>query len=397
MFYKKEMSLLSVVLVLLFFLVSIHRCDATLIPSTSIDTYTLSLTGDVLNQVSGLNIKVKIKDSKGDIAPGITFLSNGANALLSNVTGPFGDDFVITVALNGNIKDGKATVKGKFVENSILPGADLTIVSVERDGGVNITSQITTNFSFTNSKAPIDPPTGTSSSGAFTSGGTSSSSGGSTDSTPPLSPAVQNIVNVFLSDNNDIDPDLAGEVLEDTLDNSPKSFVKLTGSSRFQLKPLGLNKYYANLKILVKANGFDRLSCLIHANDLDNINSTTSAGVSPTYLKVIGPELTLKLQDGKTYNITKRVKSSFLPVDRGLQILNGEVQSTKAKLFIICAPYSSKDPDIIDYANENNLLVDNLTWRQLFRYRIETDNDLIFVDASIFFNILAPKSANVNP
>lgn len=396
MFNKKEMSLLSVVLVILFFLAGTYRCNATLIPNTNIDTYTLSLTGNILNQVSGLNIKIKIKDSKGDIAPGVTFLSNGATVLLSNVTGPFGDDFVITLALNGNIKDGKATIKGKFAENSILPGADFTIVSIERDGGVNITSQITTNISFSNSKAPIETPTTSSSSGAPPSEGTSSS-GSSTSTTPPISPEAQNIVNVFLSDNNDIDPDLAGEVLEETLDNSPKSFVKLTGSSKFQLKSLGLNKYYTNLKISVKANGFDRLSCLIHANDLDNINSTTGAGISPTYLKVIGPELTLKLQDGKIYNITKRIKSSFLPVDRGLQILNGEVQSTKAKLFIICAPYSSKDPDIIDYANENDLVVDNLTWQQLFRYVIDTDNELIFADSSIFFNILAPKSATVSP
>ena len=148
---------LSIVLLLILFLECISKCEAKLIPSTDLDTYTITLNGNTLNEVSGLNIFIKLKDNKAAIVPNITFSSQGATSLLSAVTGPEQDRFTLTITLNGKITNGQATITGKFVEGSILSGAEFEVIKIERDGGTDITNLLTTQINFSNSQVVLTP------------------------------------------------------------------------------------------------------------------------------------------------------------------------------------------------------------------------------------------------
>ncbi|MBI1858313.1 MAG: hypothetical protein HYR97_04285 [Candidatus Melainabacteria bacterium] len=158
MLQNKKIKLFSVVLFLLLFIGYISKCNADTIPSTDIDTYKITLNGDVLNDVAGLNIFIQIKDNKASIKPNVTFSSQGAIAILSSVTGPQADQFTISLALSGNITNGQGVINGNFVEESILPGAEFSVIKIERDGGVDITSSLTKQIEFINSVVEEEPP-----------------------------------------------------------------------------------------------------------------------------------------------------------------------------------------------------------------------------------------------
>lgn len=148
---------LSIVLLLIFFLGCISKCEAKPILSTALDTYTITLNGNTLNEVSGLNVFIKLKDNKAAIGSSITFSSQGATSLLSAVTGPEQDQFTVTVTLNGKITNGQATLTGKFVEGSILSGAEFEVIKIERDGGTDITNLLTIEIDFKNSQVALTP------------------------------------------------------------------------------------------------------------------------------------------------------------------------------------------------------------------------------------------------
>ena len=381
-FNNNKISFLSIILIVLFSFGYFSKSTAATIQSVNVDSYALTLNGSILNEVSGLIVKVQIKDLKGDIASNVTFSSNGASSLLSSVTGPEGDLYTITLALNGKIKDGKATINGKFIAGSLFPGTELNIIKVERDGGVDITNLLTTEILFKNSKAtPTPTPTPTA---------TPSATPTPEDTAPtpePLSEEVQDQLDHFLDDNSgDIDLSEAGTVLEDAFANGDLSgTISLTGSDTFQLKSKGLNRYYARLNISGKANGFDRLLCEVATRDFgpdqeDNFRN-------PSYFKPSPLSFTLKLQEGKSYRINKRIRVPFLPLQRGLDILRGTNTSSTMQLSVNCASYSS---------NDDKLDTTDLTINDLVLYWLVVHSKDILSHHWIDIDVLSPKAANVS-
>jgi len=157
MLKNKKIKFVSVILFLLLSVGYISKCNADTIPSSDINSYKITLNGDILNQVAGLNIFVQIKDNKANIQPSVTFSSQGAIAILSSVTGPQADQFTISLALSGNITNGQGVINGNFVEGSIIPGAEFSVIKIERDGGVDITSSLTKQIEFINSVVEEEP------------------------------------------------------------------------------------------------------------------------------------------------------------------------------------------------------------------------------------------------
>ena len=393
MHFNKKIYCFIVGLILFFSSGYFLKSTATVIQSTNIDTYTISLNGDILNQVSGLNIKIQIKDLKADIASSVTFSSNGASSILSSVTGPEGDIYTITLALNGKIKDGKAAISGKFIQGSIFPGADLNIIKIERDGGTDITSLLTAGISFKNSKAtststPTPTPTPTT---------TSSATPNATPESEPLSPEVQDQLNHFLGDNSgDIDLSEAGSVLEDALANGElNGNLRVSGSNTFQLKPKGLNRYYAQISLEGKADGFDRFLCELSTGNDESIDLS--------YFKPPVSKFTLKLQEGKSYRIYKRIKIPFIPTEEGLDILKGKISSDEIRFIISCASYSTKDQELFEYLEDNfgyPAEPSDITTFDLLNYWLhikdrENIRKWIIMYQIKYINILAPKAANV--
>ena len=164
MFCTTKSRFFSFILVsLVFFLTGFYECKAKMIPTSpnpDAESYAITLQGNELNNVSGLNITVKLNDNKAKIKPSVTFSAKGATVLLSTVTPLNLDNYVISLVLNGKISDGKATISGKFIAGSIAPGAEMNIIKVERDGGADITSLLITDVTFT-SPAPVISPTPT--------------------------------------------------------------------------------------------------------------------------------------------------------------------------------------------------------------------------------------------
>lgn len=386
--FSKKLSFIILGLLSLFSLGYFSKTNAEIISSTLTDTYTINLSGIHLNNVSGLNVKIKLPRKQADITTGVTFKGTGANVLLSTVTGPSAEEYTVSLVLTGMITDGKATITGKFIENSIIPGAEFLVTSITQDGGLDLTDLLTKEIIFSNSKAtptPTATPSATPSATATPSG-----SGGVTATPTPsasVSAQAQDIIDLIGEDGSDIDPSEIQEALAD----EDKANVIARSSSSLQLKKNGLNKVFVRLNGSL-GKGFlfsdeDRLSCILISID--------------DFLKVQNPvfsaPLTSKSNRNVKYRFSKRVALSVLPDGDGLKLLNNEIDTKSVSLFPICFTYDKADGDkaLQDAANRKGKLVSSLSGTEYLFGLLDAAPRIIFGD-SIDVNLLAPKTADIN-
>ncbi|GEM_PF-3393698 len=114
------------------------------------DSYSINLSGNVLNTVTAINITTSVAGNSTKLKPGVTFKANGASLILSDVNPSTG---VISLVWSGNITDGKLTVSGKINPVSTLP--QLTITRIEAAGGKDITGEVT---ALIKAASPSPPP-----------------------------------------------------------------------------------------------------------------------------------------------------------------------------------------------------------------------------------------------
>lgn len=393
--FNKKINLLIVTLVLLFSFGSFSKSTAVTISGIDTDTYAITLNGNTLNEVSGLNITVEIKDSKGKISPGVTFLSNGANALLSSVTTPRANEFLISIALNGKIKDGKATISGKFVENSLSSGAEFNILKVERDGGVNITSLLTAGITFKNSKAtPMPTPSPSPTPSSEDSEDETSTS--EEEPQEPVSEETQSIVSTFIGENNEeIDLTALSESIDESLTNGElsKDSISLSGSEVFQLKPDKINNYFLKTTAIAKESAIDhdklRLACSLIIFDM-NSDDTSFLGIPQSVSRGI-LRFNLGFRKGKVSRVTKVIKIPILSTGQVKQLLQNQKPSIDLSLHLFCTPYSIENPEIVQLASEKRMSPKNLTMKELEVFFFHNDIDHITLFARHRVQIQAPK------
>ncbi len=400
MFSKKRTALKKIVLVLLLCLGCFLKCKAVPIPgfpNPDADSYTISLKGDVLNTVSGLNIIVRINNNKADIKPSVSFSSMGATTILSSVAGPEGDQFTITLALNGTITDGQATISGKFVENSIAPAAEINIVKVTRDGGADITSQLTTGITFTtptNSNSSNSGSTGTSSSSGSISSSSSSSSGSTASND-----ASQLLVNYLIGDGDQTALQLLNSSsAEPDFVNANADSLTVKATNSFQLKSRGLNRYFITLDGVLNSKGteYDTLTCLVTSRIKNLPKNLISALFSSTFFAPASPALNIKFPISNfKLRFRKIIKIPFLPKDDGITILTDTDPdaSYDGLILVACAAYDSNDPALVNYLKEKKIKQSNIDIFTVIR-ALPADK-YSFVHSGKEFRVIPPKTADV--
>ena len=186
--------------------------------SSGLDTYTITLINkdgktSLNSPTSGLNIKVAPGglDVAG-IDSGASFKATGATPVLTSANPTTN---VISTIWSGGISDGKVIITGKLKQGvSIAP--NFTVVSVEKDGGKDITGDL--NITVNLSSSTASEPSSSSSSGSVSS---SSSSGSVTTSSSSGSVNTK-------------EPSI-------TLSAPEQFVVKKTGGNVFKLKATGAN------------------------------------------------------------------------------------------------------------------------------------------------------------
>lgn len=395
---KKANSFIVIVLSLLFSVLNASKGSADIISSTNIDTYTINLSGSELNNISGLNLKIKIPGKKADITTGITFMGTGASVLLSTVTGPTSEEYTLSLVLTGMITDGKATITGKFIDNSIVNGAEFLVTSITRDGNSDLTSILTKEIIFSNSKA-TPTPTATPTSTTTPSSSPDSSPAPVSSSTP--STKADDIVDLITSEDGelDIDPSSIEENLAE--DNDAKLLVSFP--STLQLKKEGLNKIYLRLqgaidKGFINNSMLNQFSCYVfpHSADPEEIDS------SPDFLKLSNPVFSIPIsQNGSNFRFARRVAVNVLP-DGGIgtSLLKGELGYYDVQFKGLCTVFDrdSQDGKLRDYANTLGKTVNSLTVSDLYFYFLVKNKDsdgikFIFIDdnSSVDLTLLAPE------
>lgn len=387
--FSKKLSFIILGLLSLFSFGYFSKTNAEIISSTLTDTYTINLSGIHLNNVSGLNVKIKLPRKQADITTGVTFKGTGANVLLSTVTGPSAEEYTVSLVLTGMITDGKATITGKFIENSIIPGAEFLVTSITQDGGLDLTDLLTKEIIFSNSKAtptPTATPSATPSATATPSG-----SGGVTATPTPsasVSAQAQDIIDLIGEEGSDIDPSEIQEALADEDDAK----ASITASNSVQLKKNGLNKLYVRLNgSLGKGFTFreDRLSCVLVTFDAGD------------FLKVQNPvfsaPISSRFNRSAKYRFSKRVALSILPDSDGLKLLNNEIDTRKVSIAPICFAYEKArgDAALQDRANDRGKSVSSLSATEYLFGLLDAAPSIIFGDF-IDVNLLAPKTADIN-
>lgn len=360
---------------------------AATITSSTLDTYTIKLTGNDLNNVSGLNITVKLPRKQADITTGVTFSGMGATTLLSTVTGPTGEDYLISLVLNGMITDGKATITGMLVDGSIINGAEFLVTGITRDGGTDLTSLLTVDISFSNSKATPTP------SPSATPVATSTPASTPVVTATPVSEAVQNIIDI-------IDPngetEISAEDIQTALDNSSIKEFALTASKTVQLKKNGLNKIYVRMNGLFKKDFPAKyLHCYLFSDNIGGEQPTNNFITSPAPAYFAN----LSSVSGAKYRFTKRVGLSVLPNPGtdGEKIIKGEIDSISLDITAYC--YAT-DKNLDQYAKSIGVKVPDLTFTNISNYAFPY-NVLPTANVALFGNqvdvkILAPKAADTS-
>lgn len=125
-------------------------------PTTTPDSYSITLNGSSLNSAKALNITFNITGGAAELESGFTLKATGASILLSNVDAV---NKIITVVFTGLVTDGKVTISGKLKAGSVTGSPILSIVKVAKDGDVDLTSGLTIEPLL--SQAPASTPTPT--------------------------------------------------------------------------------------------------------------------------------------------------------------------------------------------------------------------------------------------
>ena len=394
MLCKKNIWLINTLLILLLCLGCFVECKAVSIPgfpNPEADSYTITLKGDVLNSISGLNIKIRLNDNKADIQPGVSFSSMGANSILSSVIGPEGDQFTISVALNGMITDGQASISGKFIQGSFSPQAEFNIVKIERDGGVDITSQLTTNVTFTVPQKATPTPTSTPSS-------TPVATPTPDVSTNPIPASTPGQIFVDYLSGASGETALSVETtqqIDAAVANSDSDTVYLKGDKQFQLKPNGLNKYFARLEGVINTKGtdYDSLKCIIIT---DVYNDLDLDELQPAYFRPANEFFTVKFQiNNFKLRFKKTIKIPFIPTGDGASIVKGDYIDPMVDLTTVCVAYNSNDPAFVNSSVDDNTSLQDKNILAINRIlNLPTANKEIFVE-DLNFKIVPPKAASV--
>lgn len=120
---------------------------------TTIDSYSIALSGSALNSTNGLNITVTISGGTAQLASGATLKASGATQLLSDVNTTTN---VISVVWSGAITNGEATISGKLAQGSVSSSPILNISKIEAAGGKDITSEV---LAVVTTSGPLPTPT----------------------------------------------------------------------------------------------------------------------------------------------------------------------------------------------------------------------------------------------
>lgn len=358
------------------------KSKAEIIPSTQIDTYTINLTGSELNNVTGLNLKIKLPSKKADITTGITFKGTGANVLLSTVTGPNAEEYTVSLVLTGMITDGKATIVGKFVEASIVKDAEFLLTSITRDGGTDLTSLLTKEITFSNSKAtPTPTPTATPSPTASSSATPTDSDSPSNEPTPSASvvAVAESIVDLIVNENGelDIDPSELGE----TIANKNEANLSIALPSSIQLKKNGLNRIFLRLtgsidREFIKDSNLNQLSCYVFPRKLI-IDSDGHVDYVPAgFLQLSNPIFSVPIpKTGSKFRFSKRATVNVVPGGEGTKLLNNELGYFDVGFDNFCLIFNkeSEEGKLRDYANSKGQSVNSLTADQLYEYFLFND------------------------
>lgn len=397
MLSKKQLNFIILGLILLFSFGYFSKSTAETIPSTNIDTYTINLSGSELNNVSGLNIKVTIPGKDADIKTGITFKATGASVLLSTVTGPSSEEYTISLVLNGMITDGKATITGKFEDNSIISGAQFLVTQITRDGGADITNLLTTKeVTFSNSKVTPTPlPTATPSTTA------TPSPGATTNPTPSsVSAETQSVIDLITAENGELEVDPSD--IQEALANKDEARLTVSANDTFQLKKGGLNRFYLRLsgsidKGYINDNNLDQLACYVIPYD----KSGEYAVLPIDFLKIANPIFSVPIKNnGSKYRFTKRAAVNLIPDGKGLQLLKNEISSLEFTLESACLLFNKKKEEsaLSSYASSKGKLISNLTLADYIDYFSRSSfQGVNIINSKIQdITIFAPKTADVN-
>lgn len=387
--FSKKINFILLGLFSLFSFGYFSKTNAEIITSTLTDTYTINLSGIHLNNVNGLNIKIKLPRKQADITTGVTFKGTGANVLLSTVTGPSAEEYTISLVLTGMITDGKATITGKFIDGSIISGAEFLVTSITQDGGTDLTSLLTKEVVFSNSKATPTP--------TATPSATPNEENPIATPTPSatISQEAQEIIDLIVSENGELEIDPSE--FQEALAGDESAKVKVTTAKNLQLKKNGLNKIFFRLNGSI-GKGYTRsfdhnyISCLALFGVLDN-------GTSSDFLKTQAPVFSAPIPKGNSktvFRFSKRGTISILPEDTGLELLSGGLDSVNILLLPVCLTYDKNEGEeaLAQYARDKGKSVDSLNSTETLFGLLNIDSKIILDSTDI--KLLAPKAADIN-
>ena len=394
----QSMKKILVSFMFFFILGSLNICKAEIITSTKLDTYLISLKGDVLNDISALNLTLFVPSKGVDITPSISLSANGASALLSSVTGPDAERYTLSVVLNGMITDGSATITGKLIEESIVKDAEFLITKVERDGGIDITDKLDISIVFNDTdfvsekegeegEEQEDPEEANNGNEDIV----------SEEPDTNTSPPEVSIVDVLLDDNPDIDPDEIEKVI--AKENEANLSVRI--NQNVILKNKGLNKaYYRVSGSIDKHFAFDgslnRIACYADAFQL----SMAFLGFEKVpYMKSKSPILSGRLgKTGTKYRFSKRGAINIYPDGEGKDLFEGKADYTHVYLLVSCILFEySEDLDryFVEKLNKSLLRANLYELLAYFEDSPYLSKKHKLFDGANEFDVYPPKNINL--
>lgn len=357
----------------------IEKANSENITNLNFDTYEITLDGSELNNISALNVTLSTENL--ELSNSLNFKSNGASTLLSSLTNPSSGRYLISIVLNGKIKDGKAIISGKFLPNSVLTGALLNVIDISRDGGGNLNNSglVTSKISFSNSQAtaPTPSPSPTPSSSP-TPSPTQQDNEDTSEEVSTKSEEVNEFVDAVIDNAENISIEDLTEEIENALEDESNSF-KVTGSDEFLIRPKGINKYYVKVKGVLDTKVQNSLICYGSVKDK---NFTELDERLNTQIAIKNPEHILFKEyfsfsfpnNGKKYRYDKRLTLTLVPNERGQAIYKGET-SINGRYFIHCKSFNTEDPNLTDYLKRKGLNLKDINIFNIFSYEGESNEN----------------------
>ena len=214
--------------------------------------------------------------------------------------------------------------------------------------------------------------------------------------TVPLSEEGQEIVDVFFGDEDEVDSSILNEAVEEALALSEDSLA-LIGSQELKLKSLGLSKYYVRLKGILDAKNYDGLVCTVRTSTYEGKETIKENFlVDPEYFKLSKNEFNLRLPSKSAkYRFDRRIKIPLLPIGTGLNLLKKRIGSIDMRIKIFCVSYKSNDPELLQYLEDEELSLKDLSIVDVLTYPRDARNIRTYVDL-VDLDIFAPESVKVH-